>query len=488
MFDRQFVLSEEEFREPGWESRKLHDGYILSRHKDLPVHYSPFGGIILIGWAYECDPEKPSPEEQIDTNVVSLLRMRDEEIRCFLTEMEKTWCGRYVLIANHHVCTDATGMLGIFYSRQAVSSSAELLCRIEGFRIPNDPLVSHAVLPDYFPGMHTPYNGIRRLLPSMVLNYRSKSTLFRPLLPDGIIRKQDPASTARYFITRMAESFKNMRSVFRNFDIAVAATGGRDSRTTIAVLDFAGIDYFMYTFGYKSISKGDMCVPGMMAGVTGKPYIYIPRKEEKYSWGRENRYNTHCAGLTDCEDKRFWGYKQYQRLPAKSRRGQVLLLRSGIYEAAVPDYLNPTVLYADAGRNTFLKKVYVHYMHCIKNDHVNTGIDPGTRLYLDLRCGSWLSDIEHGFDMMDNIMSIQVLNCRTMISILLGFDSCARKEKLHQEMITEIACRELAELPYDSDYGSFLTGLRGKLRFVTDSLKTTGLRKTAEWILARGRI
>lgn len=77
--------------------------------------------------------------------------------------IEKNWCGRYILIIDNNIYTDATAMLQIFYDDMCVTSSISVLCKVEN-RDLKYPKLIYGIGPDFIPGKITAYSDVFRLL------------------------------------------------------------------------------------------------------------------------------------------------------------------------------------------------------------------------------------------------------------------------------------------------------------------------------------
>ncbi|MCR4805820.1 MAG: hypothetical protein K5981_09295, partial [Clostridia bacterium] len=109
----QFAILKSKIDLPDFRSMPLDGGWILSWHSRLSVWQSKDRRALLLGIAWQTDPDRKSPAEEIE----KLLAARPEgPAREEIMSMEETWCGRYVLICQDTVFMDATGTLSVFYS------------------------------------------------------------------------------------------------------------------------------------------------------------------------------------------------------------------------------------------------------------------------------------------------------------------------------------------------------------------------------------
>lgn len=443
--DRQFFISKGKkcFFE-NWERIALKNGYFLHYHQDLNIMYN-VNHTILIGYAWQVDPNRKSPQEEL-IEISNLENPSHSQIY----EMEKTWCGRYILIVNDWIYLDATGKLGVFYSNQTISSSLLVLCQVEGKDVIY-PDIKKGESPDFYPGVGTPYKETSRLLPSQILCISEKKCRLRPLLVDELpnykTEEQRIEEFSRYFI----HSTNNMASLFKDYDIWLALTAGRDSRAVISMFEKSNLEYSTFTLWHDHISDADWKLPSKIAKQANRPHRYIPRIPQNFSQERFDNFRIHTAGMSIEEDWNFYTYNQYQQLKNKK---PIVILRSGVWGTVAKQedalYIEKNYPYV------FKKKEFLcsvnKWLEIIKEDTLNTNLSYTTRTFWELREGCWLSSVEQSFDMMEGIVSIQPLNSRLFLSILVGFKAEERFQKKHEEKIAAYNCPGLLKVPYDYQY------------------------------------
>ncbi len=437
-----------------WEKIALSEGYTLHYHKDLNIGYH-CENIVLIGYAWQVDPNRKSPQEELE-QLAKKTDISHEDVY----DVEKTWCGRYILIVNDWMYTDTCATLGVFYDEIIVTSSLNVLCIIEG-RPLVFPEITHGKLPDFFPGMRTPYENVKRLLPSQILNYTDREYKIRPLLIDTPPNFDSKESRAQDFVRYFVHSAQNLSKLFVNRTIWLAVTGGRDSRTTLACFEKAKIEYKTFTLWHNQISLPDYIIPQKLAKVVHHKHLYLLRDETQFSQIRYSDYKTHTSGMAVDEDWNFYAYNQYQAL--RSGNEQIVIVRNGVWEIASFFFLvhfkeksnNLTTLFPGIKDNELFYKSVMEWKEFVEKDSKNTSLVFRDRIYWDLRGGCWLSSIEQSFDLMDGITSIQTANCRLFLSLLFGFDPKDRAKKIHEEKIVEVLFPPLAKIPYDYQYETF---------------------------------
>lgn len=454
--DRQFYISKESSPKlTGWQSIVLGNGCYIHYQPKLSVPYQS-RNIVLLGYAWQVDPSRKSPQEELARLDTQGHISHDE-----VFHIENTWCGRYVLIVKDWLYLDASGCLGIFYDTELATSSLNVLCQVEGRPVVY-PNIEHQKMPDFIPGMKTPYTDVKRLMPSQILNIATGGTAMRPLLVDPFPTALSTDEIIRQFSEYYIHSIHNLAKVFASRTIWLALTGGRDSRTTMAFFEKAGIEYNCFTLWHSHIRPTDIRLPKKLAKTARRPYRFIKREARNYSAQRYADYRTHTAGMAVDEDWQFYAHGQYQSLCDNGK--EAVIIRNSVWGIAINFYeghLGPASgdvkkIFPRIPQDEFLLSAATEWEDMVKHDTANPGISYPDRAFWELREGSWLSSLEQSFDMMDGITSIQPANCRLFLSILMGFDKEIRVKKQHEELMTTLHFPPFGKVPYDYQCGDSL--------------------------------
>ena len=207
--DRQFVIAKKSYNGNGFLSIYLQNEYILSYQDKLKVHLSKGRELgLLIGVAWQYDDRRKTPHEELDQ-----LMHADKEITLDdIYELEKTWCGRYVLIVKNWIFLDATGLLGIFFSDDALSSSYNILCAVVGIKDKYSDKTFASGL-GYQPGMITLHKSIKRLLPTQVYDFVENKLFCKNLFPDQDIFEYSNEQAKDMFIKCFRTGLLNMQEL-----------------------------------------------------------------------------------------------------------------------------------------------------------------------------------------------------------------------------------------------------------------------------------
>lgn len=449
---KQFIIGKIISHLPvNWRVFQMENGFQLCYQQDLRMWHSEDSRAVLLGHAWQTDPDRGTPEDEIG-NVVRREFIKHEDVY----DIEKTWCGRYVLIVDEWIYLDCCGLLGVFYSNCHVSSSLHVLCGIEGREIIY-PQIEHRKSPDFVPGAETCFDGVKRLLPSQIYNYVKSEVMIRPLLPDGIIHTDSDKSRVSLLEKYYVHSLKNLQKHFEGVELWLALTGGRDSRTTMALMERAGIQYHCYTLESHYISTADRKIPYKIAKKLKRPHVFISRADKEFSQKRYDDYKVHTSGMAVDEDWRHYAFNEFNNLLVNSGSDAVIILRSGVWESVCEFYrkrcksgFNLRELFP---YNSFEQSLDAWFSY-VKTDKTNDWMTIWDRTYFDLRLGCWLSSVEQSCDIMDGLTFIQPCNSRIFLSILLDFDRNNRIAKKHEEKIVKELCPLIAGIPYDYQYHS----------------------------------
>lgn len=454
--DKQFYISQyKSICYPNWNEIPLLCGQTLHYQSKLNIVYKSVR-IVLIGYAWQVDPQRKDPHIEL-----SLLEKKEHISHNDVYEIEKSWCGRYLLIVENWIFLDTIGSLGIFYSDSTISSSLNVLCSIEkrDFCIPP---IEHQRMPDFIPGMQTPYANVRRLLPSQTLNIVEKRWQIRPLLIDEIKPYANYDEGIILFSKYFVHSLKNLNNCFPNYVIWLALTGGRDSRAALSLLEKAELEYKTCTLWHENIKKEDYKIAKKIALTVRKKHLFVKRNSKKFSLEKYKEYQKHTFGMAVDEDWQFYAYQQYQQLLVDKK--PIVLLRSSIWEIANEYYTmvyrehahDLSIVYPYIKKNKLLYDSIKEWREYVSKDDQNQTLSLSNRMLWELRSGCWLSSIEQSFDIMENIVSLQPANCRLLLSLLLAFPYSDRLKKNHENKIVSYLCPMLSSIPYDYQTDSSL--------------------------------
>lgn len=449
---RQYAVLKKRLELPGFLSRELQNGWVLSYHRELCIQSTEDGRMVLLGIAWQFLPEKKTPIEEMEV----LCRLCPAEIRREdILEMEESWCGRYVLLCQGVVYTDTCGLFPVFYSGDGISGDCTLLEELAGGTRRNyKPPIGRIM--NWMPGPRTQYDGVRRLLPSQLYCYATGELLSRQLLAQHYPGIEDERKRLGRIIDCFDYSLHQMAELFSGAKLLVAITGGHDSRTLLALAAHAGIDFEAFTLWHDEIYEDDLAIPKKLCQAAGIIHHEVPRKNMPDADIRIAEYQDYIAGQIWDEDRLYYAHRQFSSLVPQY--GDAVLLRSGVWPN-VMEWYRRSFTYDGAGFDFYdwfgiekgsLEEESLQEYFSWQKDHPQKGLSACNVFYWEQRNGCWLSEIETGFDLPDHVISLQPANCRYLMSMLMEFPEEERIINHHQYKIVKLACPVMAEIPYGS--------------------------------------
>lgn len=441
--NKQYIIMDRPFQQKDFVGVTLTSGKILSYHQNLPVQIKLQDDIAkycLLGYAYQTDANRKTPIEELDQIA------NEQDIH----DAIESWTGSWLLIYEDRLYMDACGTLGCFYTKEGIISRSIHCINQAMNRKDCNPRITHRFGLDYFPGPDTPYTDVKRLMPSQTLGIRDCSLGKRIMTPS--VQGFD---TDEQRIEALISAFSTMLTYIEK-DYAgriwVPLTGGYDSRTYVALLEYCNItNYTLFTMEHDNITEEDKEVPPQIAKLLGREYRYISRGLQCQR-KRYREFDAHCGRMAIDEDRNFYAYGQYPEL-----EGGYALLRANIWEIAWGKYYKTISSYGP--ELSKFKKKYVNvrrrkdiqdslakWFEYIKSDEQKLPF--ANRFYWEQRVGCWLSSVEQSLTIMDGVDSIPLCNCNRLLSILLDFDIEKRMNKEYQVMIIEKTCPELLDIPF----------------------------------------
>lgn len=415
---RQYVLSFCPLMLEGMQEHRIAGKYLYT-HEELNIdlwHTADGTEVIVLGNAFCTDEAGKKPEADITAFAGG-----------DVAEATRFWTGRWTLITETELFTDAAGLMGAYYDEETgvVSSSPALLAKVTGKQsrgTVKETGISWVIVPDCIINGTKTLLCTQRLLLGDKLQIAAKNwiTDFRAMPGD---------EKCKAMAQMLVNAVKNMHS-FSGRELVLALTGGKDSRVTLAALIKAGVPFTCYTAQHDNISSADVSVPKKICAVYKIPYTYV--KRDKRDKTRLWDYIRFTAGNSNGADAQFFAHGQFDKLPDNA-----IVIRSGLYEAGQV-YARG---YTGADMETFTAGMVRYYSELtqdpmqkeafsawLKNAQENSiaFVDIRDRFYIEQRVGGWAAAIEQSLD-MNGFTSIQIANCAEFLSVLLSASEQERK-------------------------------------------------------------
>lgn len=237
----QFIISKKIYNHSKFKRIDLEYEYYLSYDENLRIKKATRNNkdCYILGYSVQSDKNQGSPEEEIiDTNRG-------------ISDIIYTWAGRWVLIYDNVLYTDALQQLAIYYGRDMISSSVGLIRKNSNDKLFNFKLdnkryeYTEDSTTELFPAPLTQVDGIFALLCGYTISFSDKINIIQN---EYLILENNKISNnnLRYFKNIMIYLLKNISSDFK--DIYIPLTGGIDSRMTFLLSIYSKINFSSFTY------------------------------------------------------------------------------------------------------------------------------------------------------------------------------------------------------------------------------------------------
>lgn len=335
------------------------------------------------------------------------------------------WAGRWLLLSEEGVITDAAGLLGAYVfegdTHVSISGSLALLSELEGVAPRDNRLIGWYGI-NWYPGPLSKLRQVRRLLPDQIYNPTSRNTtFFNRLTPERAVSKE---TAARAISAGLRNCLQFMQLAEPAKPILLALTAGLDSRTSLAVLLKARLPFSAITLEHERISRADRNLPPAISERESIKHSFYPAGALNAK--RLEEYDRHVMNCVVDGDRQFYAHSAYERV------GNAWLIRSGCWELG-REYFKSKLSGLE------LEEVFEYPERLSKRFHTYAQIGPSAEsislwakwrlehavaapwhdlFYRDQRLAGWLSAIEQSLDLID-ATSLHPANCDYVYRLLL---------------------------------------------------------------------
>ena len=459
LFRRQYLYGPqfEEFSD--WTRVQLPNGSLLAVHPDLEVTRVEDSRYQLILLGYVLDPDAP----QADNRTILSDRCKISATTDALIASLDRLGGRYVLFVftphEQFVLNDAGGLRQVFYYRDPsgnlwLAPQPGLLCNRFHFEYTADAqsfLDSETIRKyrePWFPGDTTPFAEVQHLLPNHLLDLSSGEV--KRYWPREHIKKYSLAEGAQKS-TALLRGL--MQAARQRFDLAMALTGGYDSRIVLAASRDLVKDLLIFSMMYHRLTpqSPDITIAQQMADFAGVPHhlfgCFDPMDEDftyLYMHNLEKVYQSYGNIVYG----RFRNLDQ-GKVVVKSVVNEIarcFYYRNGVYPYRVTtDFLCKV---SKLGEHPF---VYKHFARWLAD--AKPVADLGYKLldffYWENRNANWQAMSQLEFDLAHE--EFTPFSCRALLATMLGVDikyRCMPKNLFQREMVRQ-SWPELDQFPYN---------------------------------------
>jgi hypothetical protein len=429
-----------------WVVTELTGGW-LSQCPDLAVERATDADgadWVLLGLAAQSSAARLDPAE-------SIAQARTTAV----PQCSQDWAGRWALVGDGLTRPDSAALLGIFYGRDAAgqtwaSSSAALVAQAVGGEPRADPRqLRYGTGISWYTPPWSRFKGIRRLLPSQTLNFRTGEVRPRELMP--------PLDPGRSLETALQEVTARLvtplqRLAQRHGSLWLGLTAGYDSRLMLALARHAGIDVRPFTRIAARMSDADRVLPPLLARRAGFAHELIRGGGRR---SREQLVAEHSGGHVSSGDAEPLLEGARDRLRGVSVGGHGFAVASGFggLRSLPPTIGDPRKAAericdhfgepADSSAALGLAE-WLEWADETPQEH----LDWRDRFFLEQRQAGWLSAKEQVYDLLP-LRRFFALNAASTHALLLSIPESQRLDsRVQRELIRRLA-PDLDELPYN---------------------------------------
>ena len=421
-----------------WKSLALQNGLCLSYDADLPVQaiYAGSHQFVLLGTAVQSLPGHPAPTELLQ-NLQHIAQ---------LPQLYASWAGRWVLLANNELHLDAGALLGCYYKKGT-----------NGTEVSSVPgLITNAVQPDtfrliksggaeFYPPPDSGFHNVHKLLPSQVLNLKTGALSFRNLLCQA--PTLDYKETIAYLAQLLTTTLKNAFANNQQQNIILALTGGFDSRTLMAALNYCQLPYQTVTFHSPNIRPSDASIPKQLAQMCGKEHRLIKRNGKNTdNW---EKFNQHTSGHSVETDREYMLYQQFDELEGETdvllRGGGFEVGRCAYYPWLPPESIDGAGISAIQKGNEAQGRSWHKWVEWVAQTP-QVALDWRDRYYIEQRLAGWLACTEQALDIV-NMPRMVPANSSLFYNVMLNLPKEVRKTKVQMTDLIGYMSPELLQVP-----------------------------------------
>lgn len=375
----------------------------------------------------------------------------DIEKSCLSDIIDKTrnWTGRWILITDDFIVTDACGLMSAFYyndnGEYLVSSSLALLADVLEIKIKRKVRsvgLTWQLLPE------TLVDGVKALFCTQILTLNNKKAL--PEYFDRFVDKSSLSTEQKIcaIADMLMVGMQNI-ALYSERNIKIALTAGKDSRLTLAAALASKLNFQTYTSKHANISEADKKLPYKIAKDLGFDHILIKKRKDSCS---ADDYFRFCGNNSNGADLEFYRNGQFSQFSSDD-----IIVRSGIFETGqkygrtigsenLDDFIAGFTKYYDNSlSNSIQKKALSEWKEYVVENPIPF-IDIRDRFYVEQRVNGWVSAIEQSL-CINSFESVQIANCAELVSILLSATEAERENLILSYGPIKVMCPKLLEYP-----------------------------------------
>jgi hypothetical protein len=400
------------------------------------------GSVALIGYAI--DPERPTASTA--AIVQELADHADPVARA------QRLAGRWVLYLHSRdrsmVLHDACGTRQLVWTTTSAgvscASDASLLAELYGYKPDAETTRRYLESPQYlrqyeawWPGTATPYREVRQLLPNHLLDLdRGACERYWPVDPITEISPDEAAAYGADMLRRL------MQAAAHRFPLALAVTGGRDSRVLLGAAEAVGAECWNYVFDHPrgDTWRTDLEVSAELLRRRGQPR-HVVRCPDQMSDAFGAVYRSSVSGPHE-----YWGELAeglWHELPrgSVSVTGNVSEVVRTFHRWYGDHHVTPADLAVcnTARGNEWVAEQLAEWQHDAEPAASRAGIHLLDLFYWEQKMGRWQAQLQLERDVVHETFA--PYNHRPLLETLLGTPERARRApayELHRKLIERL--------------------------------------------------
>ncbi len=447
-FRRQFLLSPQKCEDlKDWQLKPL-GKYHLYVHPDceLTVLNSPSMHLALVGYIID-----PADGNKLNQNILEDISQSNT-----LTGVCKklyNYGGRFVLIIKqseeYYIFHDACGLKSVFYTKYAnefYAASQPLLFKLfmpldkgEKYHSYFNSAYVKSALEHWIPSGISLYDNVYQLVPNHYLQFSTCSQVrYWPDKERAEIPFDDGIKKASALLSKI------MAAANQRYKLALALTGGLDSRCVLSACKPIAKDLFFYTLQYRDLthSSNDIRIPHEILEKLGLNHNVIDcRKPLDPGFSEVYVNNTDIPHLYD------WGLIAHgmmaeypsEKIVVKgscAEIGRCAFYKTGTHkEISSVEILLTTIANGMFSLNgwkeiPFIKKRVSEWLKEVRDDKSNMGHDVLDLFYWEQRMGSWQSQSQLEWDIVQEVFT--PFSNRALLETMLSVNAKYRHKPKYQ--------------------------------------------------------
>ncbi|MEA5502352.1 hypothetical protein VB735_04355 [Halotia wernerae UHCC 0503] len=446
----QFVVGSKPFRAyEDWQSHQLDASTWVSYCSELRAAWTRDADgsqWMLLGLAVE------TLESQTDP-LTEITRTASTDV----PNLYASWAGRWVLVGCAEIHMDATGLLGCFYGTTSdqqtwVSSSSVLLAQIlspDALPVALPEVLRYTVGISWFPPPHSRFVGVRRLLPSQVLELKEGSIRPRSLVPPV-----DPSlgydKTVELLHHSLITTLK--RLPLGKSKLWVGLSAGVDSRLVFALAHCAGLDIIPFTRLSARMPIADRLLPPKLAQALGYKHIFLQGR--KSNSDRNHLVAEHTGGHVSMGDAEPFMQSVRDSLEGISVGGWCFEVGKAFWRNELPDTLDDLEICAQQiaqllgePLNSMMMVRMRDWLEWVKKNP-QENLDWRDQFFIEQRLAGWQSSKEQLYD-LTKTERVPIINAARNYALMLGLEESCRVDSLHQVDLISRTVPQLSKYPYN---------------------------------------